>query len=141
MINKIVRMLNQEQGFTLMELMIVVVILGILAGVAVPVYNGVQDRAKYAVGEANATLLNRGLRQLKELGYYDGSKLIEIPDTGYVPATHEGLLMNFLGFENGEVIDHVIWGGDSEQENVPVDLYIVEINNKLTVDLTKVPAE
>ena len=64
MINKIVRMLNQEQGFTLMELMIVVVIIGILAGVAVPVYNGVQDRAKYAVGEANATMLNRGAKQL-----------------------------------------------------------------------------
>jgi hypothetical protein len=124
-----------------MELMIVVVIIGILAGVAVPVYNGVQNRAKYAVGEANATLLNRGLRQLKVLGYYDGTKVIEIPDPGYNPATHEGLLMGFLGFEDGEVIDHVIWGGDSEQENVPDDLYIVEINNKLTVDLTKVPAE
>ena len=141
MINKIVRMLKQEQGFTLMELMIVVMIVGILAGVAVPVYNGVQDRAKYAVGEANATLLNRGLRQLKELGYYDGTNVIEIPDNEYDPDEHEGLLMDFLGFENGEVIDHVIWGGHSEQANVPDDLYIVEINNKLTVDLTKVPAE
>jgi prepilin-type N-terminal cleavage/methylation domain-containing protein len=128
MINKIVRMLNQEQGFTLMELMIVVVIIGILAGVAVPVYNGVQNRAKYAVGEANATLLNRGLRQLKELGYYDGSKLIEIPDTGYVPATHEGLLMAFLGFEEGDEIEYVEWNSSSET-------YDANIEEKITVSL------
>ena len=133
MINKIVRMLNQEQGFTLMELMIVVVIIGILAGVAVPVYNGVQNRAKYAVGEANATLLNRGLRQLKELGYYDGSKLIEIPDTGYVPATHEGLLMAFLGFKEGDEIEYVEWKPSSgENED---GTYDVNIEEKITVSL------
>jgi len=128
MINKIVRILKQEQGFTLMELMIVVVILGILAGVAVPVYNGVQDRAKYAVGEANATLLNRGLRQLKELGYYDGSKLIEIPDTGYNRDKHEGLLMTFLGFKKDDEIEYVGWNSED-------GTYDANIEEKITVSL------
>jgi prepilin-type N-terminal cleavage/methylation domain-containing protein len=130
MINKIVRMLNQEQGFTLMELMIVVVIIGILAGVAVPVYNGVQDRAKYAVGEANATMLNRGLRQLKELGYYDHDRteVIEIPDNEYDPDDHEGLLMTFLGFEEGDEIEYVEWNSSSET-------YDANIEEKITVSL------
>lgn len=133
MINKIVRILKQEQGFTLMELMIVVVIVGILAGVAVPVYNGVQDRAKYAVGEANATLLNRGLRQLKELGYYDGTNVIEIPDNEYDPDKHQGLLMAFLGFEEGDEIEYVEWKPSSgENED---GTYDVNIEEKITVSL------
>ena len=124
MINKIVRMLNQEQGFTLMELMIVVVILGILAAVAVPVYNGVQDRAKYAVGEANATMLNRAIRQLEALGYYDeATGETQKIEGKYSAENHEPLLLAFLGFErpdegdDSNPIPYVKWDG-SESEYV-----------------------
>ena len=61
MLTRINKRLRQQEGFTLMELMIVVVILGILVAIAIPVYNGVQERARKAVGEANATMLNRGM--------------------------------------------------------------------------------
>ena len=37
---------DPEQGFSLIELIIVIVILGILVAIAIPIYNNIQDNAK-----------------------------------------------------------------------------------------------
>jgi type IV pilus assembly protein PilA len=56
-LSKIRKMLKHQEGFTLVELMIVVVILGILAGVGIQQYSNVQERARKAAHEANQKVL------------------------------------------------------------------------------------
>lgn len=60
---------RRQHGFTLMELMIVVVIVGILAGVAFPAYKAYVDRAKRTEGKA--FLMEVAARQ--ERYYFDNN--------------------------------------------------------------------
>lgn len=73
MLTYIRKMLKNDKGFTLIELMVVVVILGILAAVAIPKFTGQSDKAKENRAKADLRTITNAL----ELYYFDND---EYPD-------------------------------------------------------------
>ena len=54
--------MNRRKGFTLIELMVVILIVGILAAVAVPIMRGRIDSAKWSEGNATAGAIRTAVR-------------------------------------------------------------------------------
>lgn len=52
---------RRRQGFTIVELLIVIVVIGILAAITVVAYNGVQTRAQEAKRSADAALYHKAI--------------------------------------------------------------------------------
>ena len=57
------RRAQDQKGFTLVELMVVVVILGILVAIAVPLYNAQTEKAKTTTCQANQRIIESAIVQ------------------------------------------------------------------------------
>jgi general secretion pathway protein G len=82
---------QRQSGFTLIELMVVIVILGILAGLIVPRIMGRPEEAKQLKARLTIESLETSLRMYKlDNGMYPSTEqgleaLVQAPDTGDVP--------------------------------------------------------
>jgi len=75
---------NNSKGFTLIELMVVIVVIGILAGIAIPRFMGAQDRSRIAAAESDINSMRQAL------GLY------EIDHSGYLPTSSGNTYANFV---------------------------------------------
>ena len=73
-------MIKNERGYTIMELLVVIVIIGVLAAIGVPAYNNMTTRARKTACDAN----KRTIATAVGMYYADYEKY---PDNGADPST------------------------------------------------------
>ena len=99
---------NREAGFTLIELMVVIVILGLLAGLILPRFMGQSDTAKQQAARTQMSLLESALKMYKL-------------DNGSYPTTEQGLKALVEAPTSGNLPKNWRKGGYLEKGKVPKD--------------------
>ncbi len=90
---------NPRSGFTLIEILLVVVIIGILAGIAIPKMGGKSEKAMIAQAKANINSLSMAIQEYEMIN-------------GAYPSSLDGLLDESKGgpFMEKKVIPMDPWG-------------------------------
>jgi len=100
--------MNNKRGFTLIEIMVVVIILGLLAGIVLPKILGREEEAKVSAAKVQIKSLESAL---------DGFKL----DNGFYPTTDQGLSALIKKPEVGRIPDKWKEGGYLKPARIPKD--------------------
>jgi len=110
--------MKTQQGFTLIELMIVVAIIGILAAVAIPAYSDYTARAQ--VSEAMS--LDSGLK----------TPLVEwIADKGTLPSA----VASVGGTDQGKYVQTITFGGSNTSPEIIATMKSSGVNSKIASSL------
>ena len=99
---------TREAGFTLIELMIVIVILGLLAAIVMPRIVGETDKARYGTARAQMRVLEDALKRYKL-------------DHGVYPTTEQGLESLVMQPTTGDIPEQWPLGGYLDRQEIPLD--------------------
>jgi prepilin-type N-terminal cleavage/methylation domain-containing protein len=85
-------MKRNNKGFTLVELMVVLLIIGILVAIAIPIYNSTQKNAKVKADQANVRTLNGATAQWAA----ESTPIKDLTDPATKPSIANDLVPTYL---------------------------------------------
>jgi general secretion pathway protein G len=102
------RLIHNTRGFTLIELMVVIIILGLLAAIVMPRVVGETDKARYEQARVQMRILEDALKRYKL-------------DNGVFPSTEQGLEALVRKPSSGVVARNWQEGGYLDKPDIPLD--------------------
>jgi general secretion pathway protein G len=102
------RLTRNNTGFTLIELMVVIIILGLLAAIVMPRVVGQTDRARYEQAKVQMRILEDALKRYKL-------------DSGVFPSTEQGLEALVRQPSTGTLPRNWQEGGYLDKPEIPLD--------------------
>ena len=115
--------MKRTKGFTLVELMVVILIVGILAAVAIPLMQGRIDKAKWSEANATAGTIRTAVRA------YCAETSVGTAQSNCVGTLDDAGIQGYLGFTNDDLEGTFFAAGDYEVTSISdTGIAVIEVS-------------